>query len=114
MALFKRSAASATKAMPEGESEATPAPEGPCAIADAPMRIPVRVTGEVQRQRVVPRAGAPVLEVVLSDGTGDAVALFTGRRSLGGVETGRGLSIEGVAHLEHGERVFINPSYTLL
>jgi hypothetical protein len=114
MALFKRSSGSATKAMHQEKLQDKYAKQAECAIADAPMRVPVRVCGEVQRQRLVPRAGSPVLEVVVSDGTADAFALFTGRRSLGGLHHGRGVLIEGVAHLERGRRVFINPSYTLL
>ena len=35
------------------------------------VRTPVRVGGEVQRLRVVPRAGSPSIEAVLSDGTGE-------------------------------------------
>ncbi len=83
-------------------------------IAEARMREPVRLAGEVARLRMVPRSDAPSLEVTLSDGTGEAVAVFLGRRSLGGVTHGRGMVITGVAHLERGRRVILNPSYTLL
>ncbi|MCU1346337.1 MAG: ATP-dependent helicase RecG [Acidimicrobiia bacterium] len=114
MALFKRSSGSGTRAMHQGKLQDKYANLAESTIADAPMRVPVRVSGEVQRQRLVPRAGSPVLEIVLSDGTADAFALFTGRRSLGGLHHGRGVMLEGVAHTEHGRRVFMNPSYTLL
>jgi hypothetical protein len=72
------------------------------------------VTGEVTRMRVAPRNGVPSLEVVISDGTGDAVAVFTGRRSIPGIEHGRAMSIEGVARDERGRRVMLNPGYELL
>ncbi len=62
----------------------------------------------------MPRSGSPALEIVVCDGTGDAVAVFTGRRTVGGLEHGRGVLIEGVAHDEHGRRVILNPAYTLL
>jgi hypothetical protein len=68
----------------------------------------------VQRLRVVPRAGSPSLEAVLSDGTGDAVIVFTGRHNLGGLHPGRGVVVEGVAHKERGKFVIVNPAYTLL
>ena len=84
------------------------------AIAQASKREPLIVAGEVQRMRIVPRAGSPSLEVVVSDGSGEAIAVFTGRRSLGGVEHGRCVLLEGVAHDERGRTVLLNPAYTLL
>lgn len=83
-------------------------------IGEASCRVPVRIGGEVKRLRTVPRHGTPSLEVVISDGTGEAVAVFTGRRSLGGMDHGRGIVIEGVAHPERGKTVLLNPAYTLL
>ncbi|MGE0881636.1 MAG: hypothetical protein AB7L13_23700 [Acidimicrobiia bacterium] len=83
-------------------------------IGTAPTRVPVKVGGEVQRMRMVPRAGSHWLEVVVSDGTGEVAAVFTGRRSIGGMQHGRGVVLEGVAHDERGRRVIMNPAYTLL
>ena len=83
-------------------------------IGEAPTRVPIRVGGEVKRLLMAPRAGSPTLEVVVSDGTGEAVAVFTGRRRIGGVDHGRGMLLEGVAHHEHGRLVVLNPAYTLL
>jgi RecG-like helicase len=77
-------------------------------------RTPVRVGGEVQRLRVVPRSGSPSIEAVLSDGTGEVMVVFTGRRSIGGLHPGRGVLVEGVAHAERGRLVITNPAYTLL
>jgi len=73
-----------------------------------------RIGGEVKRIQVAPRLGAAALEVVLSDGTGDAIAVFTGRRQIAGIEHGRALVIEGVARDERGRWVMLNPAYTLL
>ena len=67
-------------------------------IGSMAARTPVRVGGEVQRLRVVPRAGSPSIEAMLSDGTGEVVVVFTGRRSIGGLNPGRGVLVEGVAH----------------
>ena len=74
----------------------------------------VRIGGEVQAVQVVPRAGAPSLEVSVHDGTGRAVARFTGRRAIGGITPGRRLVLEGLAAEERGHVVLMNPSYTLL
>jgi hypothetical protein len=84
------------------------------AIGDAPLREPVRVGGEVQETRVVPRAGSPSLEVTISDGTGRATAVFTGTKKLHGLNLGRGVLIEGVGRLEHNHLILVNPSYTIL
>jgi hypothetical protein len=87
---------------------------GATTIAELPLRVPVKVSGEIKRIRTVPRSGVPALELVVSDGTGDAVVVFTGRRAVGGLDHGRGVVIEGVAHDERGRRVILNPAYTLL
>ncbi|MEO5723018.1 MAG: hypothetical protein ABIQ39_02790 [Ilumatobacteraceae bacterium] len=84
------------------------------AMADVECRVPVRVGGEITRMRVTPRSGIPAFEITVSDGTGNAVAVFTGRRHLGGVEHNRAILLEGVAHDERGRRVMLNPAYTLL
>ena len=83
-------------------------------ISDAPLRTPIRVSGEVQENRVVPRAGAPSLEVTIDDGSARAIAVFTGRKRIAGMGLGRGVVIEGVARLERGRTVLLNPAYTLL
>ena len=83
-------------------------------IADVVDRERVRIGGEVQGVQVVPRAGAPSLEVSIHDGTGRAIARFTGRRSIRGIDPGRHLVLEGLARHELGHVVLVNPSYTLL
>src|SRR5207344_1851770 len=83
-------------------------------IEHLPLRVPVRVGGEVTRMRITPRSGVPALEVVVSDGTRDLAVLFTGRRAIGGMGNGRGGLFEGVAHKERGRTVMLNPAYTLL
>lgn len=83
-------------------------------IASAPTRTPVLLAGEVQGLQVVPRAGSPSLEVTLSDGSGRAVAVFTGRKRLGGVDPGRRVIIEGVGRTERGRMVLVNPAYTIV
>ncbi|CAN5808679.1 hypothetical protein BH10ACT1_BH10ACT1_39410 [soil metagenome] len=83
-------------------------------IVDAPARTSVVLGGEVQGLQVVPRAGSPSLEVTIGDGSGRAVAVFTGRRRLAGVDCGRRILIEGVSRHERGRILVVNPSYTIV
>jgi hypothetical protein len=77
-------------------------------------RAHVRVGGEVKRIRTAPRSGVPTLEITVCDGTGDAVAVFTGRRRIAGIETGRAIVLEGVPHPDGERKIMLNPAYTLL
>jgi RecG-like helicase len=77
-------------------------------------RTPISVAGEVRTVRIVPRAGAPALEVTVSDGRGAVVAVFLGRRKIAGLSPGRRLFLKGFAGLD-GHRVLVyNPEYKLL
>jgi hypothetical protein len=87
---------------------------GATPIAEAPLRVRTTVAGEITSMRVVPRAGSPSLEVSVNDGTGLAVAVFTGRRSIPGVSPGKGIAIEGVARQDHKRILLLNPAYRLL
>jgi hypothetical protein len=87
---------------------------GATSIADAPLRTRTRVAGEMTSIRVVPRAGSPSLEVSVNDGTGLAVAVFTGRRTIPGVTPGKGIVLDGVARQDHNRIVLLNPAYELL
>jgi hypothetical protein len=81
---------------------------------DVEPRTRVRVGGEVRSVRVVPRAGAPALEVNVNDGLGSATAVFLGRRNIAGINPGRKMIVEGIAG-KYGNRFLIfNPLYTLL
>lgn len=83
-------------------------------IAETPLRTRVTIAGEVQAVQVVPHLGSPSLEITVSDGSGRAAAVFTGRRRLGGVDCGRRLILEGVARREHGKLLLVNPAYTIV
>ncbi len=87
---------------------------GLTSIGSMTPRTAVRVGGEVTRMRVAPRSGVQAFEITVDDGTGTAVAVFTGRRKLAGVEHNRALVLEGVARAERGRLVMLNPAYTLL
>jgi hypothetical protein len=77
-------------------------------------RTGVRVGGEVRSVRVVPRAGAPALEVNVNDGFGSATAVFLGRRAIAGITPGRKMIVEGVAARSGNRFLIFNPTYTLL
>jgi hypothetical protein len=79
-----------------------------------PLRTPVRFAGEVASLRIVPRAGAPAVEITVKDGRGAAVAVFLGRGGVRGMTPGRRVILEGVAIQEGSENVVYNPAYELL
>ena len=84
------------------------------AIAEAMPRRRVVVEGTVMRMRARPAHGVPSLAVTVTDDSGSIVAVWTGRRAIGGVTLGRKLLVEGVG-TQVGDRLeFTNPAYTLL
>lgn len=84
------------------------------ALAEAPVRQRIAVTGQVMAIRTVPSGGRPVLVVRIDDESGSATVKWTGRRAIGGITLGRRLVVEGVATADQGRLTFVNPSYTLL
>lgn len=76
-------------------------------------REPARVAGEVRSVRIVPRAGAPALEVTVTDGTGSVTAVFLGRRKILGISPGRRIVLEGVVGFDGLQAEIFNPLYTL-
>ena len=83
-------------------------------IADVVERRPARFGGEVRSQHRSAAGGRPTLRVTVHDGTGSAVALFTGRSRLRGLEAGRAVLFEGIGRRDHGQLLVVNPAYTLL
>jgi len=62
----------------------------------------------------VPRAGAPALEVTITDGRGAVVAVFLGRRKVAGMSPGRRVALAGMAAHSGNRFVLVNPAYELL
>ena len=83
-------------------------------ICDVVERFPARFGGEIRSQHRSSPDAAPLLKVTVSDGSGTAVAVFTGRPRIGGLEAGRAVLFEGVAHRDGDRLVVVNPAYTLL
>lgn len=83
-------------------------------IADMQARQYVCVSGKVTRMTARPTSGQPALAVMVSDDTGTVTAVWTGRRSIGGITLGRRIAIKGIAVARGTKLEFTNPSYTLL
>lgn len=77
-------------------------------------RAQFRVAGEVRAVRIVPRAGAPALEVTVSDGRGSVVAVFLGRRKIAGMSPGRRVLLTGMVGRDGNRFIVYNPEYILL
>jgi hypothetical protein len=86
-----------------------------CQACDALQpRTVARVVGEITSVRIVPRAGAPSLEVAVSDGRGTVTAVFFGRKKIAGVNPGRRLVVEGMVAPLNNRMFIYNPVYELL
>jgi hypothetical protein len=77
-------------------------------------RRPTRVAGEIRAVRIVPRAGAPAVEVTVSDGRGSVVGVFLGRRKIPGMSPGHRVLFSGVAGQDGKRYLVYNPEYELL
>ena len=84
------------------------------ALDEIEPRTRVRAAGEIKTVRIVPRAGAPALEVVISDGRGSVTAVFLGRRKIGGVIAGRKLLVHGMVVRDGPRNAIFHPLYELL
>ena len=77
-------------------------------------RTRVSTGGEVKSVRIVPRAGAPALEVTLADGRGTATAVFLGRRKIAGLVPGKRIRVTGMVARDGKQFLFYNPEYSFL
>jgi RecG-like helicase len=78
-------------------------------IADTPPRERVRIAGVVKRLTVFPMEGKESLEALISDGSGEALLVFMGRRGIQGLTLGTRVVVEGVLGDDRGVRRMINP-----
>jgi amino acid transporter len=88
-------------------------PAGCTSIADVRYRQRARVGGRVRSLRVVPQHDAPLLELVLDDGTAAISVVFLGRRGLAGVDVGRRMVAEGTVGVHRNRLALLNPTYSL-
>ena len=82
---------------------------GTMRIAECPSRKPIRVAGVVRRLTLRPREDS--MEAVISDGTGEASAMWTGRSNIPGLSLGSRVTLEGVLSSERERVRMVNPRY---
>lgn len=81
-------------------------------ISESPNRERVRVAAAVRRISLIPSDGYDTLESVVSDGTGELVARWTGRQGIPGLSLGTRMVLEGVIGEERdGRRRMVNPRF---
>ena len=59
------------------------------------MRERVKIAGVIRRMTVFPTEDDESLESVVSDGTGEVIVRFMGRRTIGGLTLGTRVIVEG-------------------
>lgn len=84
---------------------------GTTRIADAPFREPVKIAGVIKRMTVFPMEGKESLEALVSDGSGEAVVVFMGRRGIQGLTLGTHVVVEGVLGEQRGALRMVNPRF---
>ncbi len=82
---------------------------GTIRIGDAPMRDKVKIAGVIRRITVFPMQDHESLEAVVSDGTGQVIVVFMGRRGISGLSLGTRVVVEGVLGEQRGSIRMINP-----
>lgn len=65
----------------------------------------------VRRITVRPVEGFEALEALLSDGTGDVVVRWMGRRSIDGLALGSRMVVEGVLGRDRERLIMVNPTF---
>jgi len=71
-------------------------------LGEAPLRRSVKIAGVIKRITVLPMSGHESLEALVSDGTGEAIVVFMGRRVIGGFSLGTKVVVEGVLGEQRG------------
>jgi RecG-like helicase len=78
-------------------------------IGEAPQRQRVKIAGVIRRLTVFPMKDNESLEAVVSDGTGEVLVQFMGRRAIGGLTLGTRVVVQGVIGEQHGRPWMMNP-----
>jgi hypothetical protein len=84
---------------------------GTVRIAEAPSRVPIALAVSVKRISLVPGASHDSLEALLTDGTGEVIGVWTGRRSIPGMGLGTRMVVRGVLTKASTARRMVNPAY---
>jgi hypothetical protein len=83
------------------------------AIADVRWRDVCAISGRVRSSRVRHVADVATLEAVVADESGTIVLVFLGRRSVAGLEPGRGVVASGRVGEHRGQLAILNPWFEL-
>jgi RecG-like helicase len=83
--------------------------QGSVRIGSAPLREQVRIAGVIRRLTVFPLQDNESLEAVVSDGTGEIVVRFMGRRAIRGLGLGTRVVVEGLLSEQKNATLMINP-----
>lgn len=83
-------------------------------VANAPIAVPLTVTGTLRTVTLRPRADVAALEAELYDGSGSLTLIWLGRRAIRGVTPGRTLLATGRITRRDQRLVMFNPTYELL
>jgi hypothetical protein len=83
-------------------------------IGTVGWRQRVQVAGRVKSVRVQPRAGTANLECVITDGTGQLLLVFQGRRRIPGIQPGARLLASGMVGDWSHRQAILNPDYELV
>ena len=87
---------------------------GTTAIQDIEWRQRVKVAGRIRSLRVETAKGTANLECEVTDGTGNLLLVFMGRRKIPGVEPGTRLVVEGRVGSWKRRLAILNPDYELV
>jgi RecG-like helicase len=80
-------------------------------ISQCPTREPVRISGVVRRLTLRPSDGSITLEAVVTDGTGEITAMWTGRDHIPGLALGTQVVLKGVLGKDRARRRMVNPDF---
>lgn len=83
------------------------------AIAAAPERTIVTVSGRIAHVEVAAQQGPAQLKASIDDGTGAVEVIFMGRRLVPGIRPGQCIEVTGRVITESGTRRIYNPRYEL-
>ena len=82
---------------------------GSVPIAAARLRQRVKIAGQIRRLTVFPMKDNESLEAHVSDGTGEVVVRFMGRRAIPGLGLGSKIVVEGVLGGTPDAPTMLNP-----
>jgi RecG-like helicase len=81
-------------------------------IGSVPEREQVRIAGVVRRLMLRPAEGRLSFAVLVTDGTGELTAVWTGRDQIPGLRLGTRVILEGLTSRERGGDLrLVNPRY---